>query len=306
MAVGQSVQCRLAIARIACAAFPPSILQQSPARRLHGFRARITCPVNAELDKMIVSAWQEAVLLRLAAMTVELDLEPVEDSSRQARGRCAGLSSISISLHANAPAMEPLRCLAIGTSPLALAKAIRREVTQFLVLRLGGQAVGGSNARIVGPDAELFLELIAHPSRLEVALARDPEQFAVEGNLIRDARRLTPARREPNSTSSPSALSTSVFARIGSPDGKHAPYRRQWRCIRRSALGEACRSQADRARSGDPCRCRAGPDRCQSPCRGGGGCRHDPGSADVLALGGAQAPPDHLNEKFGFWSGARE
>ena len=152
-------------------------------------------------------------------------------------------------------------------------------------------------------------EFEAYPSGLVAALARNPEQFAVEEILSAMLGAWEPVRREPNSTSSPSApqlrsLPGSARRRTGKP----SPYGRQRRCNPRKASARACCAHGrDRARPADPCRCRDGPDRCQSPCRGGDGCRHDRGSEDDPCPRPCEGPGRSSGRReSGSWSAARE
>jgi hypothetical protein len=79
VAVGQPVQRWLAIARIACTALPRDLNEAERDSLTEAWPDRMT--VQAELDKVIVSARQEAVMLGLATVAIKLDLEAIEDLS---------------------------------------------------------------------------------------------------------------------------------------------------------------------------------------------------------------------------------
>ena len=240
-------------------------------------------PVNAELDKMIVSAREEPAVRRRRHGGSARSRCGRGLCEPRLRARCAAafehLDQRSMQMRRS---MAPCRCLAMGSEPPGFGEGDLPRDDPVFRFQAWRTRDGRSNARIVGPDAEPFLELVAHPSRLVAALARDPEQFAVKRDLVRNARRGDAgASRAKFDQLAFGALDFGLCPDRGAA-GRASP--------RRTGDNGAAFVAALRQRlaalagaiardSGDPCRCRAGPDRCPSPCRGGDGCRHDRGSA---------------------------
>ena len=81
MAIGQPIERRLPVARVATAALPGDL--DEPQRHKFADCGRNRVPVQPVLDEMLMRAGEPAVLFRLAAMLMKLDLESRQDPMRR-------------------------------------------------------------------------------------------------------------------------------------------------------------------------------------------------------------------------------
>src|SRR4029077_10796838 len=102
---------------------------------------------------------------------------------------------ISISRHANAPAMEPLRCLAMSDALPGFGEGdLPRDNPVF---RLQARRRGGSapNARIIRPDPEALTILVRGPPVVVAPQRRMALELAEECGPILDGRLRAAATR---------------------------------------------------------------------------------------------------------------